>query len=325
MLDYDTQKELLKQMVSPTKALEIAIHMEIGAQNQRKINQNLKINDQPLIMVNNFQGSYRITIYQQQRKDFTCCPIVPQNHHAALSSQPQQTNVNQVDTTTTKRDDKESVNYLTSYQQIYVQSYDSNYDSNSDDYVAAISSDIAIQLERFNAKIQHGKIIANSMIDSGSGCSITTKPLAINVLKSTPSQMYRWITTKRDRDLKTFSNEPIKVLGKFATKVVCKDLICADACSTVVEDGHKLIIGTDLFSSFGLAVVQQQAKRGKCVNNDDYSICKVDNRAAISQSGFKIWPMQDTCSYIKFHQKFTTKHQNVVEFQLSCNLVLLLI
>ena len=31
--DYDTQKELLKETVSPTKALEIAIHLEMGAQN----------------------------------------------------------------------------------------------------------------------------------------------------------------------------------------------------------------------------------------------------------------------------------------------------
>ena len=41
MIDHETQKELLKETVEPSKALEIAIQMEMGAQNQHKINQNL--------------------------------------------------------------------------------------------------------------------------------------------------------------------------------------------------------------------------------------------------------------------------------------------
>ena len=36
MLDHDTQIELLKGTVSPTKALDIAIHMEMGAQKSTK-------------------------------------------------------------------------------------------------------------------------------------------------------------------------------------------------------------------------------------------------------------------------------------------------
>ena len=96
------------------------------------------------------------------------------------------------------------------------------------------------------------------MIDSGSVCSINTKTLAEKFFKSTSSA--RWINTKRDKDLKTFSNETIIVLGKFAIKVVYIDWICEDACLTVVEDRHKLII-RDLFISLALAVVQQHAKR----------------------------------------------------------------
>ena len=63
-----------------------------------------------------------------------------------IFSQLEQTNGNQIDTTTTKSDDKESVDYITSNQQLYDQVYDSIYDSNSNDYVAAISSDAASQL-----------------------------------------------------------------------------------------------------------------------------------------------------------------------------------
>ena len=48
---------------------------------------------------------------------------------------------------------KATVNYITSYQQLHNQVYDSSYDSDSDDYVAAISSDTANQLQLLNAKI----------------------------------------------------------------------------------------------------------------------------------------------------------------------------
>ena len=43
----------------------------------------------------------------------------------------------------------------------------------------------------------------------------------------------------------------------------------------MVEDGHKNIIGRDLFTTLGLAVVQQQPENGKCVNNINTSTCKI--------------------------------------------------
>ena len=77
--DGDIQRELLKETVSPTKALEVAIHIEIGARNQKKINQNLKTNTQLVNFVNNFQGYNGNENYQQSCKDFTRYPTVPQN------------------------------------------------------------------------------------------------------------------------------------------------------------------------------------------------------------------------------------------------------
>ena len=40
MQDHDAQRELLKEIVSPSKALEVAKLKEMGAQNQQKINQS---------------------------------------------------------------------------------------------------------------------------------------------------------------------------------------------------------------------------------------------------------------------------------------------
>ena len=98
-------------------------------------------------------------------------------------------------------------------------------------------------------------------------CSIKTKTLAKNILKPTPTE--RWFSSTCEEDLKTFLNESIKVFARTASRVIYSDWISEDPCPTVVEDGHKIIIGRDLFSSLGLVVVQQHAKKCKCFKNID--------------------------------------------------------
>ena len=152
---------------------------------------------------------------------------------------PNKKNFNQIDATATKSDDEESVNYISGYQQLYKQVYVSNCDSDSDYYVAAISSDAAQQLEPLNAKIQYGKFITNSMFDSGSVCSIITKTLANNILK-TPSA--RWIASTCEKYLPNIFKRNDQGTKKIATTLVYNDWISENACLTVVEDGPKLII-----------------------------------------------------------------------------------
>ena len=129
----------------------------------------------------------------------------------------QQPNVNQIDQSPEKSDDEESVNNITTYQQLYEQVYDSNYDSDSDDYVVVISSDSVHQLEPVNVEVQLGKVKALAMIDSGGAVSIITETLADKILQTTKSA--KWTDTKEKRNLKTFSNEPIKVLGLLETTI----------------------------------------------------------------------------------------------------------
>ena len=111
--------------------------------------------------------------------------------------------------------------------------------------------------------------------------------------------------------MKTFSNEPIKVLGQLATLVTYNDWTCDDAHLAVVEDRHKIIIGRDLFNSLGLAVVQQQVESGKRVNNINNSTYKVKDTIAaqfphlVSRIGLPKTHIEKS----KFHQKFTAKHQ----------------
>ena len=154
------------------------------------------------------------------------------------------------------------------------------------------------------------------MIDSGSAVSLITKTLANQLLRTTQSA--KWITKREMRDLKTFSNDPIKVLGHLETTVAYINWIDREASLTVVEDGHKIIIGRDLITRLGLAVVQQQQPdNGKCVLNINNSTCKIEETIAAQfpHSVSRIDLSKTHVAKSKFHQKFTAKHQNVGAFQ----------
>ena len=147
------------------------------------------------------------------------------------------------------------------------------------------------------------------MIDPGSVVSLITKTLANRILRTSPSAKRK--TTKKRRELKTFSNEPIKVLGHLEATVSYNNWTRKDVRLTIVEDGQKIITRRDLFNSLGLAIVQLlQPETVKCVNNINNSTCKVKETIAaqIPHLVVKIGlPTQVAKS--KFHQKFTAKHQ----------------
>ena len=80
MIDHEAQKELLKETVEPSKALEIAIQMEMRAQNQQKINQNLMSGTNSVNSINSNQRPNRNANAQQTKRDFTRYALVPQNY-----------------------------------------------------------------------------------------------------------------------------------------------------------------------------------------------------------------------------------------------------
>ena len=355
MIDHETQKELLKETVEPSKALEIAIQMERGAQNQQKINQNLMSGTNSVNSINSNQIRNRNANAQQNKRDITRYANVPQNYQYKITcmncglrwshnhkqicpasgkkcnncgiighfarkcrkqkksqgqtQRAQQTNVNQIDQSREKSDDEESVHYIKSYQQLYEQVYDSIYDSDSDDYVAAISSDSVHQLEPLNVEVELGEIRALAMIDSGSAVSIVTETLADQILQNTKSA--KWMDTKEGRNLKTFANEPIKFSGHLESTVTYNQWKDRAEMLTVVEDGHRNIIVRDLFTTLGLAVVQQQPENGKCVNNINTSACKIKETIA-TQFPHLVSRIGSSKTHVlksMFHQKFTAKRQ----------------
>ena len=80
MIDHDTQKELLKETVEPSKALKITIQIKKGAQNQHKINQSLMSSSNSVNLINNHQIRNRNANSQQAKRDFTRYATVPQNY-----------------------------------------------------------------------------------------------------------------------------------------------------------------------------------------------------------------------------------------------------
>ena len=96
-----------------------------------------------------------------------------------------------------------------------------------------------------------------------------------------------------------------------------------EAHLTVVEDGHKIIIGRELFTSLGLAIVQQQPESGKFVNNFNNSTCKIKDTIAAQfpHIVLKIGFSKTHVAKSKFQQKIKAKHQKVPDaFPLIYNL-----
>ena len=80
-----------------------------------------------------------------------------------------------------------------------------------------------------------------------------------------------------------------------------------------MEDGHKIIVGRDLFTSLGLAVVQQQQQPeiGKYIKNINNSTCKIKETIAAHFPHLvsRIGPSKTHVAKSKFHQRFTSKHK----------------
>ena len=79
------QKKLIKETVTPSEALEIATHMELGAKKQQKVHQNLnECKTQWVNIVNNYQSCNPNVNFQKQRQNY--------NRNANAPNQNQNTN-----------------------------------------------------------------------------------------------------------------------------------------------------------------------------------------------------------------------------------------
>ena len=288
MQDGEIQSELLKETRTAKKALEVAMNIEMGIQNQLKksgTSAQTTTNEITIASVNNVQGSWnRSRPSTSQLAKPTICPYcgygwsIPHrqncpargnnckncgcaNHFAKVCRRPKNPykpelrvkdvddTISEVATVGTSATTAEQVNHidrLLQKQGIYDANYDSDYDDYDDNCVATISiNNDTREVEPVNLFICVGITKTKALLDSGSVCTIVFKILA-NTVVSECKESY-WVQPTEMHDLKTFSNDIIKIIAVINTSIKCNDWVATGVDVTVVEDGHRPIIGRDLF------------------------------------------------------------------------------
>ena len=338
---------MLKETRTAKKALENAMNMEMGIQNQLKISGSPastttnEITSQTII---NVQGSwnrsrastsqfvkpticsncgYSCSPFQRQKcpargKNCKNCGIA--NHFAKVCRKTKESikpkpRVNYVGdsvseaatvgTSKTAADQVNNINRRLQQQSFYDANYDSDYDDYDDNCVAAISiQNNAREVEPVNLDICVGNTKTKALVDSGSVCTNVNKSLADTVVSGCKESY--WVQSPEIHDLKTFSNDIIKIVGVINTSIKCNDWIATGVDVTVVEDGHRPIIGRDLFPKLGLSLTQL-----KQFANIDQNQCLIKKQIAFDFPDLVTRIGKSLKHSVKstFHKVFTPTHQ----------------
>ena len=134
---------------------------------------------------------------------------------------------------------------------IYDANYDSEYGEFDDNCVATISnSDNIREVEPVNVNICTKNTETKALVDSGSICIIIKRSLANAVVLNIQENF--WVQSPENHEPKTFSNELIKTIGVINTSEKFNDWAALNINGTVVEDGHRPIMGRDFLFQLGL-------------------------------------------------------------------------
>ena len=210
-----------------------------------------------------------------------------------------------VGTSTSVAEQVNKISKLLQQKSIYDANYDSDYDDYDDNCVAAISYKTdAREVEPVNLDIRVGNTSTKALVDSGSVCTIVNKSLADKVV-SEGKDSY-WIQSPEIHDLKTFSKDIIKIVGIIKTSIKCNDWIAIDVDVTVVEDGHRSIIGRDPFPKLVFSVIQS-----KQVANIDQNQCPIKRQISFDFLELITRVGKSLKHSVKstFHSEFTPTHQ----------------
>ena len=105
------------------------------------------------------------------------------------------------------------------------------------------------------------------------------------------------------------SHELIQTLGMLQTSIRSNNWFATPIEIQVVADGHRSLLGRDLFPALGLSI--QQSNNPRTINQAEDEICPIKKQIAtdfpdlisrISKSKLQTVPS-------KFHKKYTSKHQ----------------
>ena len=149
---------------------------------------------------------------------------------------------------------------------------ESNYSSDEDNCVATVSStEFTTSMEAINLPVTIGNTTTNVLVDSGSVCTIVNESLATSIVSQDSN--LKWIREANPKQLKTFSNEPIHTLGTLQTSIQSNNWYANPIEIQVVTDGHRPLLGRDLFPVLGLST--QQSDNQKTINQVEQEYCPI--------------------------------------------------
>ena len=131
--------------------------------------------------------------------------------------------------------------------------FESNYSSDENNCVASVSSaDFTTSVEAVNLPVVLGNTATNVLLDSGSVYTIINESLADSIISQDPN--LKRIREANTKQLKTFSNEPIQTLGILQTSIQSNNWYANPIEIQVVTDGHRSLLGRNLFPALGLSI-----------------------------------------------------------------------
>ena len=109
--------------------------------------------------------------------------------------------------------------------------------------------------------------------------------------------------------MNTLSNELIQTLGIIKTSIRSNNWYANSIESQVVTDGHRSLLGTDLFPALGFSI--QQSNSPRIVNQVEHENCPIKKQKAIDFPDLitRIGKSKLHIVRSKFHKNYTPTHQ----------------
>ena len=348
MQNEDIQTELLKETVEPDKALAIAINIEMGTLKKLKINaskselnstvnqlQRMRIaNASPFSNMNTTVGKKPTTCHfcgmnwtsEHRNKCFAhgkkCNNCGIENHFAKVCQKPKdpisypnpKPRVNNVE----KDYQTDDVNQILAD---FDPDLESNYSSDEDNCAASVSpADCTTPIEAVNLPVVLGNTATNVLVDSVNVCTIINETLAKSIISQ--DSILKWIREAAPKQLRTFSNELFQTLGTLQTSIQGNNRYANPSEIQVVTDGHRSLLGRDLFPALGLSI--QQSNSPKTVNQVEQEHCPIKKQIAIEfpdDLTFRIGKSKLHTVRSKFHKHYNPSYQNQKDRRVPINLL----
>ena len=231
-----------------------------------------------------------------------------ENHFAKVCRKPKDPNsyprpkprVNNVE----KDDQVEDVNQISAD---FDPDLESNCSSDEDNCVPVVSSTDLTSMTAVNLPVIFGNTSTNVLVDSGSVCTIINESLANSIISHDSKS--KWIREANPKQLKTFSNEPIHTVGIIQTSIQSGNWHANPIEIQVVADGHRSLLGRDLFPALGLSI--QQSNNQMIINQVEQQYCPIKKQIAIDFPDLisRIGKSKVHTVRSKFHKNYTPSHQ----------------